>query len=134
MYKVEERTGSLLGYFSSLAILIACFGLFGLATYTVEQRTRELGLRKVLGASGLSIIRLISGEFMQLLLIASVISIPLSILMLNKYLSHYGYHIRITIGTFLIALLLAVIVAGLAITFQLISAIKMDPAKSLKYE
>ena len=134
MYKVEERTGSLLGYFSSLAILIACFGLFGLATYTVEQRTRELGLRKVLGASGLSIIRLISGEFLQLLLIASVISIPLSILMLNKYLSHYGYHVRITIGTFVIALLLAVIVAGLAITFQLISAMKMDPAKSLKYE
>jgi putative ABC transport system permease protein len=134
MYKVEERTGSLLGYFSSLAILIACFGLFGLATYTVEQRTRELGLRKVLGASGLSIIRLISGEFMQLLLIASVISIPLSILMLNKYLSHYGYHIPITIGTFVIALLLAVIVAGLAITLQLISAMKMDPAKSLKYE
>jgi ABC-type antimicrobial peptide transport system permease subunit len=134
MYRVEERTGSLLGYFSMLAILIACFGLFGLATYIVEQRNRELGLRKVLGASGISIIRLISGEFMQLLLIASVISIPFSIFMLSKYLSHYGYHIQLTIWTFVMALLLEVFVAGLAITFQLITAIKNDPAKSLKYE
>jgi ABC-type antimicrobial peptide transport system permease subunit len=134
MYRVEERTGTLLKYFSILAILIACIGLFGLATYTVEQRTRELGLRKVLGASGSSIFGLISGEFMQLLLVASVISIPLSIFLLHKYLSNFAYHIQLSIWTFIFALFLATIVAGLAISYQLLTAIRNNPAKSLKYE
>jgi len=134
MYRVEERTGSLLKYFSILAILIACIGLFGLATYTVEQRTRELGLRKVLGASGISILRLVSEEFMKLLMIASVISIPVSLFMLKKYLSNYGYHIQLSVWIFVIALLMTVLVAGLAITYQLITALRANPAKSLKYE
>jgi putative ABC transport system permease protein len=134
MYRVEVRTGTLLKYFSILAILIACIGLFGLATYTVEQRTRELGLRKVLGASGSAIFGLISGEFMQLLLIASVISIPLSIFMLHKYLSNFAYHTQLSVWTFILALLIATTVAGIAISYQLISAIRNNPAKSLKYE
>ena len=134
MYRVEQRTGSLLKYFSMLAILVACIGLFGLATYTVEQRTRELGLRKVLGASGSSIFVLISQEFIQLLLIASAISIPLCLFMLNKYLSNFGFHIQLTIRTFVLALFLAIVVAGLAISYQLITAIRNNPAKSLKYE
>ncbi len=134
MYRVEERTGTLLKYFSVLAILIACIGLFGLATYTVEQRRRELGLRKVLGASGRSIFRLISREFMQLLLIASLISVPLSIFMLQKYLSNFAFHIQLTIGMFVLALFLAIVVTGLAISYQLITAIRTNPAKSLKYE
>jgi len=133
-YRVEERTGTLLKYFSLLAILIACIGLFGLATYSVERRTRELGLRKVLGASGISIMRLVSGEFIQLLIVASVISIPLSVFMLNKYLSNYGYHIQLSIGTFLIALALTVLVAAIAIFYQLFTAVNTDPARSLKYE
>jgi ABC-type antimicrobial peptide transport system permease subunit len=134
MYKVEERTGTLLKYFSVLAILIACIGLFGLATHTVEQRRRELGLRKVLGASGRSIFRLISREFIQLLLIASIISVPLSIFMLQKYLSNFAFHIQLTIGTFVLALFLAIVVTGLAISYQLVTAIRTNPAKSLKYE
>ena len=134
MYRVEERTGTLLKYFSVLAILIACIGLFGLATYTVEQRRRELGLRKVLGASGSSIFRLISREFMQLLIIASLISVPLSVFMLQKYLSNFAFHIQLSIGIFLLALILAIVVTGLAISYQLITAIRTNPAKSLKYE
>jgi putative ABC transport system permease protein len=134
MYRVEERTGTLLKYFSLLAILIACIGLFGLATYTVEQRRRELGLRKVLGASGRSILSLVSREFMQLLLIASLISFPLSIFMLHNYLSNFAFHIRLTAGTFALALFLAILVAGLAISYQIWTAIKTNPAKSLKYE
>jgi putative ABC transport system permease protein len=114
--------------------LIACIGLFGLATYTVEQRTRELGLRKVLGASGRSIFSLISREFIQLLLVASLISMPLSILMLHNYLSNFAYHVQITIGMFVLALSMVIIVAGLAISYQLIMAIQTNPAKSLKYE
>jgi ABC-type antimicrobial peptide transport system permease subunit len=134
MYMVEERTGTLLKYFSVLAILIACIGLFGLATYTVEQRRRELGLRKVLGASGRSIFRLISGEFMQLLLIASLISVPLSVFMLQKYLSNFAFHISLDIWTFILALILTIFVTGLAISYQLVTAIRTNPARSLKYE
>lgn len=133
-YRVEERTGNLLKYFSILAILIACIGLFGLASYTVEQRTRELGLRKVLGASGGSIFVLISAEFMQLLLLASVISIPVSIFMLHRYLSNYGYHIELGYAIFLIALFLSILVALIAISYQIIAAVRTNPAKSLKYE
>jgi ABC-type antimicrobial peptide transport system permease subunit len=134
MYRVEERTGTLLKYFSVLAILIACIGLFGLATYTVEQRRRELGLRKVLGASGKSIFRLISGEFMQLLLIASLISVPLSVFMLQKYLSNFAFHISLDIWTFILALILTIFVTGLAISYQLVRAIRTNPARNLKYE
>jgi ABC-type antimicrobial peptide transport system permease subunit len=134
MYRVEERIGTLLKYFSVLAIMIACIGLFGLATYTVEQRRRELGIRKVLGASGSSIFRLVSSEFMQLLLIASLISVPLSIFMLRKYLSNFAFHIQLTVGTFVLALFLSIVVTGLAISYQLVSAIRTNPAKSLKYE
>jgi ABC-type antimicrobial peptide transport system permease subunit len=134
MYKVEQRTGTLLKYFSVLAILIACIGLFGLATYTVEQRRRELGLRKVLGASGSSIFRLISNEFAQLLLIASFISVPLSIFMLQKYLSDFAFHIQLSAGIFVLALFLTIAVTGLAISYQLVTAIRTNPAKSLKYE
>jgi putative ABC transport system permease protein len=133
-YRTEERTGKLLKYFSVLAILIACIGLFGLATYSVEQRTREIGLRKVLGSSGLSIFNLISIEFMKLLLIASVVSVPLSVFLIQKYLSGFEYHIQITAGTFALAFFLEIVVALLAIIYQLISAININPAKSLKYE
>jgi hypothetical protein len=133
-YRSEERTGSLLKYFSVLAILIACIGLFGLATYTVEQRTRELGLRKVLGANASSIILLISSEFLRLLLISSVISIPLAWVLLNRYLSNYGYHTELNIVIFIIAVLLTMLIASLAISYQLIVAINGNPAKSLKYE
>jgi putative ABC transport system permease protein len=134
MYRVEERTGSLLKDFSVLAILIACIGLFGLATYTVERRRRELGLRKVLGASGVSVFKLISGEFMQLLLIASFISVPVSVLLLQKYLGNFAFHINLTAGIFVIALLITMLVTWLAIGYQLVTAIRTNPAKSLKYE
>ena len=134
MYRAEERQGTLLKYFSILAILIACIRLFGLATYTVEQRTPELGLRKALGASGRSIFKLISDEFIKLLLIASLISVPLSIYMLHKYLANYASHINLSLPIFILALLIVFIVASMAISYQLFNAIRTDPAKSIKYE
>jgi putative ABC transport system permease protein len=134
MYRVEERTGKLLEYFSALSIMIACIGLFGLATYTVERRRREMGIRKVLGASGYSIISLISGEFIPLLVIASVFTLPLSFFFLKRYLSNWGYHIELNIPVFIMAFLLVLTVACLAICYQIIGAIRDNPAKSLKYE
>jgi putative ABC transport system permease protein len=124
----------LLKYFSVLAILIACIGLFGLATYSIEQRIREIGLRKVLGATGSAIFNLVLNEFARLILLACAISLPFSIVLLNKYLGNYDYHIQLSIWIFLLALFLTLVVAGLAIIYQLFSAIRNDPAKSLKYE
>ncbi len=109
-YRVEERTGNLLKDFSILAILIACFGLFGLATYTIEQRTRELGLRKVLGASGVSVFTLIAREFLILFLAASATAIPLSVFMLHRYLSAYAFHISLSVSVFIFALLLTALI------------------------
>jgi ABC-type antimicrobial peptide transport system permease subunit len=134
IYRVEESTGKLLRDFSILAILIACFGLFGLATFTVEQRTRELGLRKVLGASGRSVFMLIGGEFMKLLVVATVIAIPISVFMLNRYLSNYAFHIRLTLSVFIYAILITFFITLIAISYQLITAHQTNPAKSLKYE
>lgn len=134
LYRVEERMGSLLKYFSILAIIIACVGLFGLATYTLARRTREIGLRKVLGASAASLFMLVSKEFIQLLLIASAISVPLSIIVLDKYLSNFGYRISFGIPLILLALGIVSAVALAAISYQLITAIRSNPAKSLKYE
>jgi ABC-type antimicrobial peptide transport system permease subunit len=134
LYKVEEQTGTLLKYFSILAIMIACIGLFGLATYTVEQRTRELGLRKALGASGGSILILISGEFLRLLIVAAAIALPLSLILLHRYLASYGYHIPLDFRIFVLGVFIAFVIAGLAISYQLITATNNNPAESLKYE
>lgn len=134
MYKVEEQAGTLLKYFSVLAILIACIGLFGLATFTVEQRTKELGLRKALGASGGSVVILISGEFLRLLIISAAIALPLSLILLHRYLASYGYHISLDFRIFITGVFIAFGVAGLAISYQLITALNNNPAQSLKYE
>jgi putative ABC transport system permease protein len=134
MYRVEERTGKLLGYFSALSIIVACIGLFGLATYTVERRRREMGIRKVLGASGYSIFSLIANEFIPLLLIASGIIFPLSYFFLRKYLSNWGYHIELRLWIFILAFLIVFMVAAIAICYQIFTAIRDNPSKSLKYE
>jgi putative ABC transport system permease protein len=134
VYRVEERTGTLLRCFSILAILIACIGLFGLATYTVEQRTREIGLRKVLGASSKEIFMLIAREFLILLLAALIIVIPLSVFMLKSYLSKYAFHIDLNPSVFIYATVLTMIITLISISYQLFTALRTDPAQSMKHE
>lgn len=133
-YRDEDRFGQLFVDFSVLAILISCLGLLGLASYSTLQRTREIGIRKVLGASVAGIIRLLSGEFLRLIGLASMIAIPLCRFFMNRWLADYYYRISFPWWTVVAAGGLAILVALLTIGFQTIKAALANPAESLKTE
>ncbi|MEP6951838.1 MAG: ABC transporter permease [Ginsengibacter sp.] len=133
-YQSEQKTGILLGVFASLCIFVACLGLFGLVTFTAEQRTKEIGIRKVLGAGVPGIVQLLSKDFLRLVLIAIVIAIPGAWWMMNKWLQNFAYRIEITWWTFAIAGLLAIFIALFTVSFQAIKAAMANPVKSLRTE
>jgi putative ABC transport system permease protein len=134
MYKSEADTGKLFGYFSLIAILIGCMGLFGLASFTVEQRTKEIGVRKVLGATVSNIVRLLSKDFMKWVILSSLIAYPAVYLLMRGWLNNFAYRTNIQIITLLLAGLTVVLVAFLTVSFQAIKAAMTDPAKTLRYE
>ncbi|RYC71077.1 ABC transporter permease [Spirosoma sordidisoli] len=134
LYKSEQQTGLLFTLFSSIAILISCLGLFGLAAYTAQVRTREIGVRKVLGASISSVIQLLAKDFIKLVLIAIVIAIPVAWWTMNQWLQAFAYRIDLAWWMFGLAGLLALGVALLTVSFQSIKAALMDPVKSLRSE
>ena len=134
MYRAEQRIGTIALTFAALAILIACLGLFGLAAFMAEQRTKEIGVRKVLGASVTSIIGLLSKDFLKLVLIAIVIASPLAWYAMNQWLSDFAYKIDIEWWMFALAGLLAVGIALVTVSFQSIKAALMNPVKSLRSE
>jgi ABC-type antimicrobial peptide transport system permease subunit len=134
MYRVEVHMGTLMRYFAVLALLIACIGLFGLATYSVEQKTREVGIRKAHGAPPLSIFQIFTLEFIQLLFISAVISVPLAWFLLSRFLRNYSYHIGLSPWIFVVAIVTTLIVAMLAILYQTGRAIRTNPAVTLKHE
>ena len=133
-YRAEQRTGRIVLYFSGLAILISCLGLFGLAAFTAEQRTKEIGVRKVLGASVASIVSLLSTDFLKLVLIAIVIASPLAWYAMHRWLQGFAYRITIEWWVFGLAGLLAVGIALLTISFQSVKAALTNPVKSLRSE
>jgi len=134
LYKSEQQTGLLFTLFSSIAILISCLGLFGLAAYTAQVRTREIGVRKVLGASVSSVIQLLAKDFIKLVLIAIVIAIPVAWWTMDQWLQAFAYRIDLAWWMFGLAGLLALGVALLTVSFQSIKAALMDPVKSLRSE
>ena len=134
MYRAEQRIGTLALTFACLAILIACLGLFGLAAFTAEQRTKEIGVRKVLGASVGSIVALLSKDFLKLVLIAIVIASPIAWYAMNRWLQDFAYKIDIEWWVFALAGLLAVGIALLTVSFQSVKAALMNPVKSLRSE
>ena len=134
VYRAEQQTGRVLGLFAGLTIFIACLGLFGLATFTAQQRTKEIGVRKVLGASVGSIIALLSKDFLKLVLIAIVIASPLAWYIMNRWLQNFAYKITIDWWVFALAGLLAVGIALLTVSFQSVRAALMNPVKSLRSE
>ena len=134
LYTAEQRTGQIFITFAILAILIACLGLFGLVTYAAEQRTKEIGIRKVLGADVANIVTMISKDFLKLILIASVIAFPVAWWAMNKWLQDFAYRIHISWWIFFAATLLAVIIAFATIGFQAIKAAIANPVKSLRSE
>ncbi|CCH51937.1 protein of unknown function DUF214 [Fibrisoma limi BUZ 3] len=134
LYRAEQRTATVVLTFSSLAILIACLGLFGLAAYTAEQRTKEIGVRKVLGASVPSLIGLLSRDFIKLVVIAIVIATPVAWYAMNRWLQDFAYKIDIEWWVFAIAGILAVGIALLTVSYQSVKAALMNPVKSLRTE
>ena len=134
MYSQEQRVGKITLTFSILAILIACLGLFGLATFIAEQRTREIGIRKVLGASVQGIVQLLSKDFIKLVLIAFVVAVPLSWWAMNSWLKDFAYRISINWWIFLLAGGLAMVIALVTISFQAIRSAVSNPVKNLRTE
>jgi len=134
MYKSEADTGRLFGYFSLIAILIGCMGLFGLASFTVEQRTKEIGVRKVLGASISNIVTLLSKDFMKWVVLSGIIAYPAVYLLMKNWLSNFAYRTNIQIVTLILAGFTVVLVAFLTVSFQAIKAALTNPAKTLRYE
>lgn len=134
LYQSERKAGQLFNIFSGIAILISCLGLFGLATFTAEQRTKEIGVRKVLGANVASIVALLSKDFVKLVLIAFVIASPIAWYAMNEWLADFAYKIDISWWVFALAGGLAVGIALLAVSFQSVKAALMNPVKSLRSE
>ena len=133
-YKGENVVSKLANYFAFLAIFISCLGLFGLAMFTAEQRTKEIGVRKVLGASVLNITAMLSKDFLKLVLVSAIIAFPLAWYVMSKWLEKYAYRIDIHWWFFLIAGVMAALIALLTVSYQAIKAALMNPMKSLKTE
>lgn len=134
MYQSEERVGKIALVFSVLAILIACLGLFGLASFIAEQRTKEIGIRKVLGASVRGIVLLLSRDFIILVVVAFVIAAPLAWWTMGSWLKDFVDRISIGAWVFGLAGLIALLIAVGTVSFQAIRAAIMNPVKSLKTE
>ncbi len=133
-YHSEKTTGIILGIFAGLTILVACLGLFGLVTFTAEQRTKEIGIRKVLGASVSGIVQLLSKDFLKLVLLGLLIATPVAWWAMNKWLQAFAYRINITWWMFAMAGLVAICIALFTISFQAIKAAVANPVKSLRSE
>lgn len=134
LYTAEEKSGQIFTIFAIISIVIACLGLFGLVAYTIEQRTKEIGVRKVLGASVQQVLLLVSKEFLYLVLIAFVIAIPATWWVMNKWLQDFAYRTTINAWVFVMAGVIALFIAVFTISFQAIKAALMNPVKSLRSE
>jgi putative ABC transport system permease protein len=133
-YEADNRLSSLLEYFTIIAIVICCLGLFGLATFSAEQRTKEIGIRKVLGASTGGIVALLSKDFLKLVAISVVVASPIAWYIMNKWLQDFAYRTNIGWMVFAVAGILALLIALITISFQAIKAAIANPAKSLRTE
>jgi len=134
LYRKEQQIGTILNSFTLFAIIISCLGLFGLASFLTEQRTNEVGIRKVLGASESGIVVLLSKQFIKWVFIANIFAWPAAYFVMNKWLQSFAYRINISIWIFIISALLAAGVALLTVGFQAFKAAHSNPVDSLRYE
>jgi putative ABC transport system permease protein len=133
-YEAETRQAGLIDYFTAIAIIISCLGLFGLATFTAEQRTKEIGIRKVLGASVYGVVALLSKDFLKLVIIAIVVGSPIAWWAMNKWLQNFAYQTSIGWQVFALTAVIALFIAFSTISFQAIRAALSNPVKSLRTE
>jgi putative ABC transport system permease protein len=134
LYQSDKQVSQIVGILAGLSIFISCLGLFGLASYTTEQRTREIGIRKVLGASVNSIVGLLSKDFLKLVLLANVIAWPLAWWAMDRWLQDFAYRIDMSTWVFLFAGVIALLIALFTISFQSIRAARANPVQSLRAE
>jgi putative ABC transport system permease protein len=134
LYTSERLVSILSRYFAGLSVLISCLGLFGLAAFTAEMKIKEIGIRKVLGSSVFGIVRLLSGEFTKMILIAIGIALPLSYLAVKNWLDNFAYHINLEWWYFAGAGIITITIALLTVSFQSVKAALVNPAESLRSE
>ncbi len=134
VYKTEQKAGTILAVFACLTIFVACMGLFGLAKFTAQQRTKEIGIRKVLGASVTQMSTMLSKEFIKLVLISCIIAFPLSWWAMNKWLQDFAYRVDIGWQVFIVAAIIALVIALITVSWQAIKAAIANPVKSLRTE
>ncbi len=134
LFLSEMLVSKLSRVFAALAICISCLGLFGLAAFTAERRTKEIGIRKVLGAGVLRLAGLLSGEFLKLIAIASLLAFPIAWYAMHSWLQNYAYHITIQWWIFAVAGAASILIALITISFQTIRAAIVNPIKSLRSE
>jgi hypothetical protein len=134
LYRSEKQIGTIFRYFAMLAIFISCLGLFGLASFMAEQRTKEIGIRKVLGATVSHILLLLSKEFAKWVLIANIIAWPVAYYAMNRWLQGYAYRINIALWSFVLAAALALAIAIITVSYQAVRAATAHPADALRYE
>ena len=134
IYIPEQKIGNTLSIFALLTIFVACLGLFGLVTYTAEQRIKEIGIRKVLGSSVAQIVALLSKDFLKLVLISFLIAFPLAYYLMNTWLQDFAYRITLSPWVFVLAGVTTLVIAFLTVSFKSIQAATVNPVKSLKAE
>lgn len=134
MYRAESRVQNLMSAFSILAILIACLGLFGLSAFSAEKRSKEIGIRKILGADISSILGLVSKEFLQLILISFLIAVPVAYIVMQQWLQEFTYRTEIGITVFALAGIGTLLIALLTVSWQSLKAALMNPVDSLRSE
>jgi len=133
-YDAEMRLGSIFTVFGVFAIIIASLGLFGLSAFTAEQRRKEIGIRKVLGASVSSLVRLLFSGYTRLLLISLVLGLPVAFVLMNNWLDDFAYHTEIGAGVLIASALLSLVVAWLTVSYQSMKAARLNPAENLRTE
>ena len=134
LYASEVRTQQIFSVFAVLAVIIAGLGLFGLSAFVIEQRTKEIGIRKVLGASFQNVLLLVSKEFLSLVVVAFIISVPVTFWAMSKWLQDYAYRINIAWWIFGLAGIIALLIAVITISFQAVKAAMANPVRSLRTE
>ena len=133
-YRTEEQLTTIVSFSSILSILITCLGLFGLSILITIQKTKEIGIRRLLGASAYSIYGMLSKEFLLIISVAQLIGIPVAWYLINKWLNEFAYRINEDVLIFLAAAIITILIASITISFQVIKAATVNPVKSLRYE
>jgi len=134
LYESEQRVATLSGFFATMAILISCLGLFGLAAFTAERRLKEIGIRKAMGSSSTNIVMLLSGDFTKMVLISILIGLPVSYWMLDWWLQRFAFRVTLEVWYFVAAGLIALIIAWVTVASQAIRAAGVNPVKCLRNE